>query len=142
MAPRLVLLLCWLCMFLAGVCVADSDLMGYWPLDGALTDDKRPEGCEQIVIKDKEYQLRVDAPGEGGRFAWGLCCGAWRRPAGRGAQLVHLGVRHADRTARRRDCPLLGASSRRSLVGPVVVRGGSEGPDAAPAGCEGSLVLL
>jgi hypothetical protein len=31
--------------------------------------DKRPEGYEQIVLKEKEYQLRVDAPGEGGRFA-------------------------------------------------------------------------
>jgi len=32
--------------------------------------DRRPDGYEQIVIKDKEYQLRVDASGEGGRFAF------------------------------------------------------------------------
>ncbi len=31
---------------------------------------KRPEGYEHIVLKEKEYQLRVDAPGEGGRFAF------------------------------------------------------------------------
>ncbi|MEI6500402.1 MAG: glycoside hydrolase family 99-like domain-containing protein, partial [Armatimonadota bacterium] len=31
--------------------------------------DKRPENCEQIVLKDKEYQLRVDPLGEGGHFA-------------------------------------------------------------------------
>lgn len=31
--------------------------------------DQQPQECEQIVLKDKEYQLRVNPQGEGGRFA-------------------------------------------------------------------------
>ena len=32
--------------------------------------DKKPAGYEQIIFKEKEYQLRVDGEGEGGRFSF------------------------------------------------------------------------
>ena len=39
--------------------------------------DERPTGYEQILLKEKEYQLRVDAPAEGGRFAFFVYLDGW-----------------------------------------------------------------
>lgn len=39
--------------------------------------DQGATGYEQIVLKDQEYQLRVDAPAEGGRFAFFVYLDGW-----------------------------------------------------------------
>jgi len=39
--------------------------------------DKQPKGYEQIVHKEHEYQLRVDAPSEGGRLAFFVYLDQW-----------------------------------------------------------------
>ncbi|MBM3500822.1 MAG: hypothetical protein FJX74_19350, partial [Armatimonadetes bacterium] len=39
--------------------------------------DEQPDGHQQIVHKDGEYQLRVDAPSEGGRFAFFVYLDQW-----------------------------------------------------------------
>lgn len=49
---------------------ADLQLNAGLALDCWVYFDKRPESYEQIILKDKEYQLRVDSPSEGGRFSF------------------------------------------------------------------------
>lgn len=39
--------------------------------------DRQPTGYQQIAFKDGEYQLRIDAPNEGGRFSFFVHSGGW-----------------------------------------------------------------
>ncbi|MCC7491492.1 MAG: glycoside hydrolase family 99-like domain-containing protein [Fimbriimonadaceae bacterium] len=38
---------------------------------------QRPTACEVLLLKDQEYQLRVNPPGEGGRFAFFVYLEGW-----------------------------------------------------------------
>lgn len=58
---------------------------------------RRPTGYEQLVLKEKEYQLRVDAESEGGRFAFFVYLNGWeprvRGPAPEPGHWYHIVAR-------------------------------------------------
>ncbi len=62
------------------VTIANTETLG---LNVGLTVDcwvywaEKPKGYQQIILKQNEYQLRVDDPSEGGRFAWFVYLNGW-----------------------------------------------------------------